>query len=252
MAKKHDLPAMPFYYGDWRKAPEIQALDLDVRMIWFEMMGYMWESKERGYLTINGNPIDNSVITKLIGVDSDLIERAILQMEQYDVFSRREDGAIFCRKMVRDEEIRQLRSAAGKEGMRKRYEENIEPDSSFDITKPITPDITKDVTNTESESENETVIEKKKETKTINVPFEQFWNLYDKKKGRKDCEKKWYRLKDEDRQAIIEHVPKYVHSTPDKKFRKDPATYINQEAWKDEIILQNQPKDHIGHESDYN
>src|SRR4030042_843260 len=100
MAKKNDLPAMPFYFGDWRKAPEIRALDLDVRMIWFEMMGFMWESTERGYLTINGKPVSNSVITRVIGCDITEFEKALQQLEEFNVFSRREDGAINSSKNI--------------------------------------------------------------------------------------------------------------------------------------------------------
>lgn len=137
MVKKKDLPAMPFYFGDWRKAPEIRALDLSVRMIWFEMIGYMWESTERGYLTLNGNPVITGVISKMIGVDITEMEQALEQMEQFNVFSKREDGAIYCRKMIRDEEMRKLKAKAGKKGMRKRYGNN--------------PVITGDITNTEDE-----------------------------------------------------------------------------------------------------
>lgn len=112
---------MPFYFGDWRKAPEIRALDLDVRMMWFEMIGFMWESTERGYLTLNQKPVSDFVISKMIGVDITKFNQALNQMVEFNVFSRREDGAIYCRKMVRDEKFRQIKSFAGKEGMKKRY-----------------------------------------------------------------------------------------------------------------------------------
>lgn len=149
-AKKHDLPAMPFYFGDWRKAPEIRALDLDVRMIWFEMLGFMWESGERGYLTINGKPVITKVLTNILGVTPDVMERAMQQLEEFDVFSRREDGAIYCRRMVKDEEIRQLRAKAGTKGMHSRYNKKVKPV----ITKPITN--TENETEIENVSENET------------------------------------------------------------------------------------------------
>lgn len=151
--KKNDLPSMPFYFGDWRKAPEIRALDLDVRMIWFEMLGFMWESSERGFLTINGKPVSNSVITRVIGCDIIVLERALQQLEEFNVFSHREDGAIYCRKMVRDEEIRQAKARAGKAGMKKRY--SISVNDSV-ITKPIT--------NTENEIEKNNRLEKDKKS----------------------------------------------------------------------------------------
>lgn len=127
MAKKKDLPAMPFYFGDWRKAPEIRALDLDVRMIWFEMLGFMWESTERGYLTINGKSVITPVIAKMLGIDITEFEEALKQMEDFDVFSMRNDGAIYSRKMVRDEELRLIKSESGKKGMKSRYGSVITP-----------------------------------------------------------------------------------------------------------------------------
>lgn len=136
---------MPFYFGDWRKAPEIRALDLDVRMLWFEMLGFMWESTERGYLTINKKCVITPVIAKMLGVDITEFEKALKQMEEFDVFSRRDDGAIYSRKMVRDEELRLIKSQSGKKGMKVRY--------GSVITGVIT------------NSEDESAIESEKETK---------------------------------------------------------------------------------------
>ena len=71
----------------------------------------------------------------------------------------------------------------------------------------------------------------------INIPFEDFWNLYDYKVGNKiKTQKNWESLKDEERLAIIKHLPLYVNSTPDKQFRKHPLTYLNNRGWEDEIV----------------
>ena len=67
--------------------------------------------------------------------------------------------------------------------------------------------------------------------------FEKFWDLYDKKIGdRKKIHIKFNKLKEEDRNKIFETLPEYVNSTPDKKFRKNPETYLNNCSWNDEII----------------
>ncbi|MFC2084807.1 phage replisome organizer N-terminal domain-containing protein [Bacteroidota bacterium] len=68
--------------------------------------------------------------------------------------------------------------------------------------------------------------------------FIEFWNLYDKKVNKERCYKKWLSLYDEDRQKIFEHLPAYIESTPDKQFRKDPFTYLDNESWNDEIITE--------------
>ncbi len=68
--------------------------------------------------------------------------------------------------------------------------------------------------------------------------FEDFYDAYGKKVDRKDAEKEWAKVDQQDREAIMRVVPPYVLSTPNKKYRKSPARYLSKQAWKDEIINQ--------------
>lgn len=68
------------------------------------------------------------------------------------------------------------------------------------------------------------------------LSFEEWWEAYGKKRGRKKAEAKWNRLSLKDRQACMDATPAYVASTPDITFRKDPLTYLNGECWNDELI----------------
>lgn len=79
----------------------------------------------------------------------------------------------------------------------------------------------------------------------VNYPFEQFWKDYDKKVGSKErLIKKWLKLKDHDRELIRSHLPKYKIAKPDKLYRKDPQTYLNNKSWLDELITKdNKRKD---------
>jgi len=72
--------------------------------------------------------------------------------------------------------------------------------------------------------------------KDINISFDDFWNLYDKKANRLKCEKKWNTLSDVERESVMKHLPRYVSSTPDKQFRKNPLTYLNNSGWEDEVL----------------
>jgi len=66
--------------------------------------------------------------------------------------------------------------------------------------------------------------------------FERWWNLYDHKVGRDNCEVKWHnRMTKAERKAATEHTPIYVARTPNKEFRKHPYTYLNQKCWNDEV-----------------
>lgn len=70
-----------------------------------------------------------------------------------------------------------------------------------------------------------------------NISFGEFWNLYDKKVGDKmKAEKMWYKLKDKEREVIIDYIPKYKISQPDKKFRLHPTSFLNQRGWESELI----------------
>jgi hypothetical protein len=98
-------------------------------------------------------------------------------------------------------------------------------------TEPKKPDNDNDTVN-DSESEDDYEILEK-------YPFEDFWNLYEKKGNRKTSLRRWKKLPDKTKEKIMQHVPAYVKATPDKQFRKNAETYLNQEAWNDEIVPQN-------------
>lgn len=80
------------------------------------------------------------------------------------------------------------------------------------------------------EDENENV------NNNINIVFDVFWNLYNKKVGSKSkCEKKWNKLKDVERQKIIDTLPNFLAGIKDKQYQPFPETYLNKERWNDEI-----------------
>ena len=111
------LPAIQFYPGDWHKDQGVQALDLAQRGAWFELLLMMHDSDERGVLLVNGQPMPDAVIARRLGLDNQSANQILTTLLTYGVASRREsDGALFCRRMVKDENLRQVRTAAGKKG----------------------------------------------------------------------------------------------------------------------------------------
>jgi len=72
--------------------------------------------------------------------------------------------------------------------------------------------------------------------------FEDFWDLYDKKRGDKEkVQKKWVKLKQSEKEEIMDYLPRYIQAQPDKQYRKDPATFLNNKSWNDEIITRKKP-----------
>ena len=77
-------------------------------------------------------------------------------------------------------------------------------------------------------------------TITLWPDFEDFWDEYDKKIGsRSKIEPKWEILSQKTKEEIMAYIPNYKISQPEKKFRKNPETFFNNESWKDEIISSN-------------
>ena len=101
----------------------------------------------------------------------------------------------------------------------------------------------------ENENENEN-----RDIKTVELypTFQDFWDLYDKKSGSKrKTEAKFKSLPHKIKLEIIDHLDQYILSTPDKQFRKDPITYLNNEGWEQEIINQNQNESQNKNNTDY-
>jgi hypothetical protein len=128
--------------------------------------------------------------------------------------------------MIRDNYISETRKVSGSKG-------------GFAKAK----DVAKSIANTENENEyvneDENEEEKKRvqgEGKGLNIPFEKFWDMYDKKEDRQKCEKRWSNMTNKDREACIKAIPSYISSTPDKKYRKNPSTYLYNSSWENEII----------------
>lgn len=82
-----------------------------------------------------------------------------------------------------------------------------------------------------------TKLEEIKENKslTLESDFVIFWNKYNKKNDFKKCKDKFLKLKANEIENILKVLDKYILSTPDVKFRKNPLTWLNGECWKDLI-----------------
>lgn len=94
-----------------------------------------------------------------------------------------------------------------------------------------TPEIIKEVKEKTTKSTNENIED-----------FEWFWDIYDKKVGKDKCCTKFLKLKKSDIAKIKETLPEYIKSTPDKKYRKNPLTYLNGSCWNDELVKVTIPK----------
>lgn len=99
--------------------------------------------------------------------------------------------------------------------------------------------------NNENEKENIVANEENSsapevETAELYPTFQDFWDEYDKKVGDKGkIQKKWQKLRQDEKEKVMEYLPNYKASTPDKAYRKNPETFLNNKSWNDELIFSN-------------
>ena len=110
------LPAFQFYPGDWRKDAGIQSLDYHTRGVWFEILCFMHESSERGVLLLNNKPVSDKSLANMLGLDNQILTTTLTSLFESGVAHRREDGAIYNKRMILDEKLRQIRTEVGKKG----------------------------------------------------------------------------------------------------------------------------------------
>lgn len=108
------LPSIQFYPGDWKKDPGIQCLTLEEKGAWFEMLLLMFESQERGVLTLNYQPYSEEDLAIVLHCELAKLKQILSKLLSKGVASKREsDGAIYCRRMLKDNELREIRAKSG-------------------------------------------------------------------------------------------------------------------------------------------
>lgn len=109
-------PAFQFYPADWRKDPALSICSLAARGLWIELMCIMHEADEYGTLTVNGKGMTLQQIARMVGESPAALKKLLDELEDAGVFSRADDGSIYSRRMIRDENLRSVRAAGGEAG----------------------------------------------------------------------------------------------------------------------------------------
>lgn len=110
------LPSFQFYPGDWMKDPSLRRCSKAAKGVWIDMICLSFECEERGVFASSGEPWPDSDIAAAVGGDITEVLNAIAELLAKGVCSRNSSGALFCRRVVRDEQKRRLCSEAGQRG----------------------------------------------------------------------------------------------------------------------------------------
>jgi len=143
--KRKLMPAILFYTGDWLKDPAVRCMSLAARGLWIDMLCLMYESPTRGYLSLmDGKPVSAVQLARMVGGTLEETETLLSEMRGCGTFSVTDEGVMFSRRMVADEELRELKSKAGKASANARKKSNtmateVQQDGQHNANRSPTP-----------------------------------------------------------------------------------------------------------------
>ena len=114
---KSGLVWFKFYPRDWRTDDGLRTCTFAARGLCIELLCLMHHSARRGVLlTAVGEPMPVEMIARLTGGRLTEVKKLLAELQQAGVFSEEPSGAVYSRRMVRDEAERQAGMRNGKAG----------------------------------------------------------------------------------------------------------------------------------------
>lgn len=268
-----DQPYLPLYVQDYLTDEKLNMCSLSTQGVYIKLLCLFHKSETYGGILLKQKDKQNESmclnfackIAKLLPISVDDIKNAIAELLEENVLTVDGDF-LFQKRMVRDNEISLKRAVSGKKGGIKsknknsnknnfastfaqankqannkaKSQANTEDENEYEYEYEIKDEINKGVIGEKEEEENEDDDIVETEVVEDVYLFEHFWDDYDKKVGDKQkLRKKWAKIPDKDKIRIRDYIPRYKAAQPDKKYRKNPETFLNNKSWNDEIISSN-------------
>lgn len=115
---KTKRPAFQFYPADWLNDLALRQCSALARALWADMLCLMHEGDPYGHLRTEAGNIAIGFLARISGLTTKQVTAALAEMTSHKVFSQTEEGTIYSRRMVRDEELRNTRASGGEGGRR--------------------------------------------------------------------------------------------------------------------------------------
>ena len=184
-------------FDKWRSDPGLRMCSLAARGLWIDILAVMHECQPYGHLVINGRAPTPRQIAALVGYTTEReVKNCLEELENANVFARTEGGAIFCRRLVRDNLERQRSKEFGARGgnphLKGERPIRVKAQEETPVKGGVNPPVkieTEKETETESDSKKEGppaplpgVAEPKGEPEGVDAAFEA-WNALAPKLG---------------------------------------------------------------------
>ena len=215
-------PYIPFYPRDWLAEYRLRMLSPADRGIWIDLLCLMAMAEPYGHLANMGKPIGDAEICRILGIDEPTYKGSLKRLCDAGVCDVGEDGIVMSRRLIRDNERRVTGARFGKKG-------------------GGSPLLSKNKKKNNPIQSNPLKLYRGG-IKVANTDFDQFWQAYPRKQGRKKALSSWQSSTMKPEVQIILNSLELQKKS--EQWRKDggqyipmPTTWINQERWNDQLHI---------------
>jgi len=115
----------------------------------------------------------DEALARLLGLDKQILTKTLATILDYGVASRDIDGALICRRMIRDETLRQIRTESGKKGGNPNLVNQNSTKPKKEVNQNSTPSVSSSSSSSTSitEEKEETIVSSKKRKSQIPEDF---------------------------------------------------------------------------------
>lgn len=106
-------PSFQFYPSDWLRDTALRSCSIGARGLWIDLICYMHEGTPYGHLKVNDKVILPANLARMVGETLEVVEGWLSELADAGVFQYDDNGSIFSKRMVRDEELRNKRASGG-------------------------------------------------------------------------------------------------------------------------------------------
>lgn len=109
-------PSFQFYPSDWLRDTALRTCSIGARGLWIDMICFMHEGNPYGHLKVGNKVILPVNLASMVGATLTDVEAWLDELRLAGVYDLDSDGTIVSRRMIRDENLRNIRAASGKLG----------------------------------------------------------------------------------------------------------------------------------------
>jgi len=220
-------PSFQFYPSDWLRDTALRSCSNGARGLWIDMICYMHEGNPYGHLKVGDKVILPSNLARMVGLTIEETEGYLDELKEAGVYDLDIDGTIVSRRMIRDENLRNMRASGGKLGGNPALMDKNK------VNLKVIQEVKQKPTPSSSSSS----------TSSIEILFDKFYQNYPKKIGKPKALQAFKKINPDD-QLLNEMLQKLEIQKNSSQWLKDggefiphPSTWLNNRRWEDEVSV---------------